>query len=321
MAKKNRQFLDSAILNDSTFKDYLYRMQKIATSIFEWVNLPKSMDARYLELMLFYKGQVALLYDDKYGYINTKCSSGGYVNIYGLPTELNCYSYEYTSTRRLYTGLKNNGNTIDNTQAILVMNNFERIPTFSTLELFAYRLYLAQRSCDTNISSTRYPTLILGTEKQKLTLENLSSQYDGNAPFIMGDSDILSADSIKAINTGAPFVADKITQYKKEIWNEFLQFIGVNSIDINKKERLVVGEVDANNEVTNLNLESYLIPRKKACEQFNDLFGLTGTDKEISVRVRSDLFNIIKQNESIVTDYNHDGLDDKTEVKEGVENE
>lgn len=33
-------------------------------------------------------------------------------------------------------------------------------------------------------------------------------------------------------------------------------------------------------------------------------FGFTGTDKEISVRVRSDLYNIIKQQESIVNDYN-----------------
>ena len=35
----------------------------------------------------------------------------------------------------------------------------------------------------------------------------------------------------------------------------------------------------------------------------NDLFGLTGTDKEISVRVRSDLYNIIKKEMSVVSDY------------------
>jgi len=32
-------------------------------------------------------------------------------------------------------------------------------------------------------------------------------------------------------------------------------------------------------------------------------FGLTGTDKEISVRVRSDLHNIIKNAQSVVNDY------------------
>ena len=69
-----------------------------------------------------------------------------------------------------------------------------------------------------------------------------------------------------------------------------------------KKERLVTGEVDSNNELINLNLQARLAPRKEACRQFNELFNLTG-DKAIDVRVRSDLFNIIKQAESVVSDY------------------
>ena len=59
-----------------------------------------------------------------------------------------------------------------------------------------------------------------------------------------------------------------------------------------------------------------MIPRQEACKQFNDLFGLTGTDKEISVRVRSDLYNIIKQEDSIVKDYDNDGIIEESEVKE-----
>lgn len=63
------------------------------------------------------------------------------------------------------------------------------------------------------------------------------------------------------------------------------------------------GETNANNELINLNLQSYLAPRQKACEQFNEKFNLKGTDKEISVRVRSDLKNIIKEAMSIVQDF------------------
>lgn len=317
--KNNSQFLDTAFLNDSTYIDYLSRMRKVATSIFEWKNLPSSMDARYLEETLFLFGQATLLYDEKYGYINTRCADGGYINIYNLPTQLNCYSNQYSSYRKLYTGFKNEEKLVDDEQCILVMNNFDRIPTAKTIELFAYRMYLAQRSADVNVMSTRHPMLILGSEKQKLTLENLYSQYDGNRPFILGDNDILSSDMIKSIDTKAPYVVDKLCEYKKEIWNEFLQFIGVNAIDVEKKERLISGESNANNEVINLNLQSYLVPRQEACKKFNELFGLTGTDKEISVRVRSDLYNIIKQNESVINDYNNNGIDDSLE--EGVVNE
>jgi hypothetical protein len=72
---------------------------------------------------------------------------------------------------------------------------------------------------------------------------------------------------------------------------------------IEKAERLITDEANSNNELINLNLQASLAPRKEACKEFNELFGLTGTDKEIDVRVRSDLHNIIKNAQSIVSDY------------------
>lgn len=77
----------------------------------------------------------------------------------------------------------------------------------------------------------------------------------------------------------------------------------MNNIIVDKKERLITDEANSNNELINLNLQSYLAPRQKACDQFNEKFGLKGTDKEISVRVRSDLHNIIKNAESVVSDF------------------
>ena len=306
---KDIRFLDSALMNSETYFDYVERFKKICLSMFEWKNLPESMSARYLEECLYYKGQAALLKDEKYGFINTQCASNGYLNIYGLPSSLNCYSYQYNSIRNLYTGLKGT----ENKDCILVMNNWERIPTASTIELFCQRLAEADMVCGVNIKSQKTPVLILVDENQRLMMENLYAQYDGNRPFIFGDKNQLSADSIKSINTQAPFVADKIMDYKKQIWNEALQFLGINTLQTEKKERLITDEASSNNELINLNLQSMLIPRQEACKQFNKLFGLEGTDKEISVRVRSDLFNIIKQEESVITDYNNNGIDDKIE--------
>jgi hypothetical protein len=82
---------------------------------------------------------------------------------------------------------------------------------------------------------------------------------------------------------------------------------------IDKKERLITDEANSNNELINLNLQSFLVPRQEACKQFNKLFGLEGTDKELSVKVRSDLYNVIKKEESIINDYNHNNIDDSME--------
>ena len=39
-------------------------------------------------------------------------------------------------------------------------------------------------------------------------------------------------DNIKAINTEAPIVFDKLQSYKKEIWNEALTYLGINEFII-----------------------------------------------------------------------------------------
>ena len=63
-------FLDSDYLNSATYYDYLDRMEKICESIFEWVNLPPSMDPRFLEESLFWFGQASFLKDKEKGLIN-----------------------------------------------------------------------------------------------------------------------------------------------------------------------------------------------------------------------------------------------------------
>lgn len=310
--RNNYKFIDNLLMNDLTFYDYLDRFRKVALSVFEWVNLPKTMNSMWLEKCLFYEGQATLLKDKNYGFINTKCCTDGDINIYGLPSSFQCYSFQYNTTRKLYTGLNSNSDEFD--ECILVQNNWERIPTTGTIELFAYRLYEAEQTAFTNIKAQKTPVLLLVDETQRLMMENLYSQYDGNKPFIFGDKKQINQDTLKAIRTDAPFIADKITDYKKEIWNEALTFLGINNIMVDKKERLITDEANSNNELINLNLQSYLAPRQEACRQFNEKFRLTGTDNEISVRVRSDLHNIIKNAQSVVSDYK-----EQIDEMEGVE--
>ena len=326
-SKNNYKFEDSLIINDATLVDYLERLKRIALSMFEWVNLPNSMNEEFLEKCLYYTGQAALLKTKKYGFINTKSCNSGYLNIYNNPTQLNCFSYNFQEQRKLYSGL----NPMEDKEkqqeecCILVKNNYNKLPTSSALELFSWRLYLAQRSCDVNISGQRFPLMIVGDDKQRLMLENLYNQYNGNQPFIFGNKKQITGEEIKAIKTDTPYVADKITEYKKEIWNEALTYLGINNVSVKKKERLTENESSENNELVNLNLQAMLIPRIKACKEFNELFGLTGTDKEISVRVRSDLINIIKMEQSVVSDYQDNGKIDEKEninkVKEVIKDE
>lgn len=326
---KNYMFKDSLLINNETYIDFLNRLKIIALSMFEWVNLPKTMDAIWLEKCLYYNGQASFLKDKNYGFINTNCCSNGNINIYGLPTSLNCYSFGYSSNRKLYTGLIEGLSDLQQLnrqyfECILVRNNWEREPTSVSLELFALRMYEAERSSDVNVKAQKTPILIFTNEKQRHSMLQLYNQYEGNQPFIFGDKSNFGTDSVQSIKTDAPFVTDKLQEYKKEIWNEALTFLGVNNIMIDKKERLITDEANSNNEVTNLFLQSRLAPRQLACDQFNEKFGFKDTKNEISVRVRSDLHNIIKNAQSVVNSYKtldelENNLNNKEGVKENVE--
>lgn len=308
-------FRDAMILNSETYADYLGRMKKICLSMFEWKNLPPSMNARFLEMCLYYNGQAAMLYDENYGYMNTMAADGGYINIYGLPTEVQCYSYRFNQRRSLFT--LTSGEEKDK-ECILVMNNYERIPTQSTVILFAKRLAEAQRTADVNIKAQRTPILIATDQKQYFTLKKMYEEYDGNTPAIFADKNLIDPNSLKAIKTEAPFIAQNIMDYKREIWNEFLTTMGISNLS-EKRERMISNEVDSNNELINLNLQALLAPRKEACQLFNEKYGLLG-DKAIDVKVRSDLYNIVKQFESVTDEY-RDSVRMEELIEKGVTDE
>lgn len=306
-------FRDAVLMNNQTYIDYLERMKKICLSLFEWENLPSSMNARFLEMCLYYNGQGAMLYDNDYGYINTMASDGGYINIYGLPTEIICYSYRFNQRRSLY--LTDTGEE-KGKECILVMNNYERIPTSVMVNLFAYRLAEAQRTADVNIKAQRTPVLITTDQKQYFTLKKMYEEYEGNTPAIFADKNVISPDALKSLKTEAPFIANDIMDYKREIWNEFLTTMGISNLS-EKRERLISNEVDSNNELVNLNLQSQLITRKEACKQFNEKYGLMGKNA-IDVKVRSDLYNLVKEFESVTSDYNEVKRTEET-IERGVD--
>lgn len=313
---------DALILNNDTYDDYCNRFYKIATSIFEWVNLPDSMDGEYLEHCLFYKGMASMLKTQEYGFINTKATVSGDFNIYGRPTQLQCYSYSFNELRNVYNGLirDTDGNLTNDElgECILVRNTLLAKPTFASMRLFALRLTELERTMDTNVKRCKDPYILKGTKQQELTLRQVFTDVDNNVPAMIIDKNGLDLKDIDSIPLKVDFLGNDLMQYKKEIMNEALTVLGINNLG-EKRERLISDETNSNNELINMNLMSYLTPRKRACDEFNEKYGFTGTDKEISVRVRSDLDNIIKREMSAISD--EFGVVDSVEKEEGKETE
>jgi hypothetical protein len=254
-------FEDSARLNNLTYKQYLDRLTELAISMFEWKNLPPSVDARYLELHLFETGCMVYFNDDVLGNICLDCIANGRLGIYGDPI-----------LRRAYSGYNNYNALLKESNSVIVWNNYLHTNSILDVKMFARRLYVLDRIIDVNANAQKTPVLVQGTEKQRLTLVNLYKEFDGNAPFIFGDNN-LDLNVLKVLQTGAPYVCDKLYTLKTQYWNEALTYLGISNINIQKRERLISDEVTRNQGGTIASRYSRLNSRREAARKINAMFG------------------------------------------------
>lgn len=267
--RQNDIFGDSAVLNKTTYMQYLYRLTELAISMFEWKNLPESVDARYLELHLFETGCMVYFNDEVMGNLCLDCITNGRLDVYGNPI-----------IRRAFSGYNNYQKMLKESNSVIIWNNYLHTNSVLDVKMFARRLYNLDRIIDVNANAQKTPVLVQGTEKQRLTLMNLYKEFDGNAPFIFGDKD-LDLHALKSIQTGAPYVCDKLYQLKTQIWNEALTYLGISNINIQKKERLITDEVTRNQGGTIASRYSRLESRRQAVEKINKMFG---TNIEVNYR-------------------------------------
>ena len=166
--------------------------------------------------------------------------------------------------------------------SVVIYNNYLRKPTCYTVNHYAERLADLENAIDVNCKAQKTPVIILCNENERLSMLQLYNKYDGNQPFIFGEKD-LNVNGVRAINTGAPFIADKMYQMKMQIWNEALTHLGISNISYQKKERLVSDEVIRNMGGTIASRQSRLQTRIDAVTKIKDMFGV-----EIDVYYKED---------------------------------
>lgn len=263
--KKNQSFHDTLMANGATYVQYYNRLMELSMSMFEWKNLPDTVDERYLELGLFSSGCMVFFKDDVIGELALNMTYQGGFDIYGEPTR-----------RRAYSRYNQFQTTLNKDNSVIIWNNMLRTNSALDVQMFAYRLYNLDRIVDINANAQKTPVLITCDEKQKLTMKNLYMQYEGNYPVIFGDNN-LDIKSLSVLKTDAPFVSDKIYDLKVKIWNEALTYLGISNINTTKKERMITDEVIRNQGGTIASRYSRLESRRRAVKKINKMFGLNIT--------------------------------------------
>lgn len=278
MSNRKREktlFGESATVNNLTYMQYLNRLTELSVSMFEWKNLPPTVDARYLELHLFETGSMVYFDDDVIGNLCLDCLPSGRLDVYGNPV-----------LRRAYSGYNNYQKLLKESNSVIIWNNYLHTNSILEVKMFARRLYNLDRIIDVNANAQKTPVLIQGTEQQRLTLKNLYKEFDGNSPFIFGDKN-LDLNSLKCLQTGAPYVCDKLYNLKQMYWNEALTYLGINNSGAQKRERMLAIESSQAQGGTISSRYSRLQSRREAVKKINAMFGTN-----IEVNYREDFISI-----------------------------
>ena len=235
------------------------RFLNLAINRFTWTNLPPGIESRKLEEFLIRYGMVAFFNDENYGNMILPCFNTSDLNVYYEPTEVNVMGNKFDKK-------------ISIDDVVIIRNNATADNDYDDLLTFATRINEIELTMDINLNAQKTPFVVLCDEKERLTFKNIINEVRKFKYAIFGTKN-LKMNNVDVLNTSSPYLLDKLQQQKRELYNELLSFLGINNNNVEKRERLLVDEVNANNEFILVNLEHMYEERKKACDLINAKFG------------------------------------------------
>lgn len=264
--------------NDLQWRNTFINYMNMLLDVFEWNGLPDTCDARYLELALVNGGLGGLFLDGDV-WLSLPAHGTDAINIYGYFEQVNAYGANgYNKPFKVY--IPNGYN--EGITGYTLYDNEMRYPPIAYLIQATDRITSAMRSIDVAAKKLKNPYFINCEEPQVESVRRILKNIDENEEAILA-SDSLNPDSIKVFPTHQDCDSlGALWQHYFYLDSEIRQFIGVDSNPSPlKKERLIVDEVNSNNEMKNMSIDLRLKERERFCKIVNE-----NTDLNISVKVK-----------------------------------
>lgn len=256
MSKANEILLQRA--NDLTFIKYFTQFFNLSLNIFKWENTGE-IESRFIERTLIENGYCFVYSDPDYGLVCMPCTLVG-LNIYNEPTQIQITSPLISKTLNASDG-------------VLIYNNYTKTGLMPIIINYVDRLTEIETTINTNIYLQKTPYIIVADKKTEKSIREVANQITNNEPVIVVKSSIV--ENLQNLTLNTNFVADKLIELKQKIENEFLTFIGLNNnSQADKKERMLVDEINVNNDYINRNVDILYNARELACEKINEKFGV-----------------------------------------------
>lgn len=258
-----RKLINSQLANVATYNMYLRKMLTLAENVFQIDGLSTFVDLSYINKQLLRKGSIAFFVDEVLGLIALPYVNISNLDIYGRPDKIQCIAQNGYTTPIL-----------NRDEYVIMYDNMGRYPLYLDISQLAERIALATRVADINIGQQRTPRFFKTPQDKVQSVKDMLNNIDGFEETILSYDGMIGFNDMECVLNPAPYVADKLVDYKQEIWSEYLQLIGITSLSSNKKERLIQDEVIVQMGGTIASRYNRYTPRKIALDEIKNKFNI-----------------------------------------------
>lgn len=259
---KGRKTANNPVNNRLYMLERMYTrvLGELAMNRFQWTGFPPSVDTRYLEMTMYFHA-LSVVFVDK----NTdkmfalRGAPSGPRNMVDNPLA-------FTLTGNQFQGI-----TLSSRNCVPIWANYFRSPDLDIVQIYANFLANVHRTIEINAMSARRNKVLVYDENSRLSAENINRQIDEGQASIAVKSTL--GDMIAALDLGVdPKSLEALSILRARIWSEAMGLLGINNANMDKKERLVSDEVDANNDQIENTRRVNLNERQNAAEKINVMF-------------------------------------------------
>ena len=262
MANNRYKKIESQMKNLLTTEMYKNQFVSLAMNVFLYKNLDTEyLDLSYVNLELIYKGSIAWFYEEVLGtLLALPYRVMGKRDLYNQPIDIQVYG-KNGYVRNLKRG-----------EYVIMYDNMSRLPLIGDIIQYSERIGLIQRTMDINIAQQKTQRFWKTKTENQQSIADLIDKVD-SCQEVITTFDSVNLDETTCNLIPATFVADKLSEQKDKIWNEFLRLIGIANQSFQKKERNIRDEIFISQAGTIASRYSRFESRRIAIEKINDKFG------------------------------------------------
>lgn len=255
---------------------YRYLMQKIF-SVYDFT-IPEEWNKDYFLYTVFTIGFGGVLATDKYGTIFQHGTLSGY-NIYYRPTIFLVSNPALRKQYRLQIG--------EQTELIKLTPDY--IGAFDIVQLYGDMMAVVLESFGVNAINAKFSYVFMAENKTMAeSMKKLYDQVASGQPAAFADRKLFDQEGnprwmLFLNNLKQNYIGVELLETLTEIENKFNTLIGIKNANNEKKERMIVDEVNANNQDTRALCSVWLDCLQESFEKVNDMF-----DLNLSVKLREE---------------------------------